>query len=110
MAAEHAPQWSSASDWSATRAKYGNRETVRSAAEGVADRTHGACGMAAQVSYDDIVAARELLDDVIVRTPMPHSCVLSELVGGPVHLKCENLLSRLPGGIQALDFATPTWG
>ncbi len=44
-----------------------------------------------QVTYDDVVAARELLDDVIVRTPMPHSRYLSELIGGPVYLKCENL-------------------
>mgnify|MGYP002621238884 FL=1 len=47
--------------------------------------------MATQVSYDDVVAARELLDGVIVRTPMPQSRVLSELVGGPVYLKCENI-------------------
>ncbi|MFC4587279.1 threonine ammonia-lyase [Sphaerisporangium corydalis] len=44
-----------------------------------------------QVTYDDVVAARELLEGVIVSTPMLHSRVLSELVGGPVHLKCENL-------------------
>lgn len=44
-----------------------------------------------QVSYEDVVAARKLLDDVIVRTPMQYSRVLSELVGGPVYLKCENL-------------------
>jgi len=47
--------------------------------------------MTTQVSYDDVVAARELLDGVIVRTPMPQSRVLSELVGGPVYLKCENI-------------------
>ncbi len=40
---------------------------------------------------DDIVAARELLREVISPTPMLHSRVLSELVGGPVYLKCENL-------------------
>jgi threonine dehydratase len=43
------------------------------------------------VQADDIVAARELLLDVISPTPMLHSRVLSELVGGPVYLKCENL-------------------
>ena len=45
----------------------------------------------AMVSYDDVVAARELLRDVIIHTPMLGSRVLSGLVGGPVHLKCENL-------------------
>ncbi|MGN9847504.1 threonine ammonia-lyase [Nonomuraea sp. H19] len=44
-----------------------------------------------QVTYDDVVAARELLADVVVRTPVVESRVLSDLVGGPVQLKCENL-------------------
>ncbi|MCG5216837.1 threonine ammonia-lyase [Streptosporangium sp. KLBMP 9127] len=44
-----------------------------------------------EVTYDDVVAARELLTDVIVSTPVLASRVLSELVGGPVFLKCENL-------------------
>ncbi|GII64531.1 threonine ammonia-lyase [Sphaerisporangium krabiense] len=44
-----------------------------------------------EVTYDDVVAARELLDGVIVPTPLLHSRVLSEMVGGPVYLKCENL-------------------
>jgi threonine dehydratase len=43
------------------------------------------------VQADDIMAARELLRDVISPTPMLYSRVLSELVGGPVYLKCENL-------------------
>src|ERR1700752_1812384 len=43
------------------------------------------------VQADDIVAARELLIDVISEPPVMHSRVLSELVGGPVYLKCENL-------------------
>ena len=43
------------------------------------------------VQPDDIVAARELLRDVISPTPVLYSRVLSELVGGPVYLKCENL-------------------
>src|ERR1700761_7775852 len=43
------------------------------------------------VQADDIVAARELLLDVISPTPMLYSRVLSEQVGGPVYLKCENL-------------------
>ncbi|GIH99046.1 threonine ammonia-lyase [Planobispora takensis] len=44
-----------------------------------------------QVTFEDVVAARELLADVAVRTPVVHSHVLSGLLGGPVHLKCENL-------------------
>jgi threonine dehydratase len=40
---------------------------------------------------DDIVAARELLRDVISTTPLLHSRVLSDRVAGPVYLKCENL-------------------
>ena len=47
--------------------------------------------MSGQVQADDVVAARELLRDVISSTPVLHSRVLSELVGGPVFLKCENL-------------------
>ncbi|MFD0889685.1 pyridoxal-phosphate dependent enzyme, partial [Streptosporangium algeriense] len=44
-----------------------------------------------QVTYDDVAAARELLADVALRTPLVHSHVLSATIGGPVHLKCENL-------------------
>ena len=47
--------------------------------------------MSGQVQADDVVAARELLRDVISPTPVQHSRVLSELAGGPVFLKCENL-------------------
>jgi threonine dehydratase len=43
------------------------------------------------VQADDVVAARELLSDVISPTPMLYSRVLSEHLGGPVYLKCENL-------------------
>ena len=43
------------------------------------------------VQPDDIVAARELLADVITPTPLLYSRVLSEQAGGPVYLKCENL-------------------
>ncbi|GAA4106436.1 threonine ammonia-lyase [Actinomadura miaoliensis] len=45
----------------------------------------------ALVSVDDVRAARELLREVIAPTPLVHSRVLSELIGGPVYLKCENL-------------------
>jgi threonine dehydratase len=43
------------------------------------------------VSPDDVLAARKLLRDVISETPVLHSRVLSETIGGPVYLKCENL-------------------
>jgi len=43
------------------------------------------------VSFDDVVAAGEALRGVISPTPMLASRVLSELIGGPVYLKCENL-------------------
>lgn len=43
------------------------------------------------VQADDVVAARELLRDVILPTPLLYSRVLSERLGGPVYLKCENL-------------------
>ena len=38
-----------------------------------------------------MVAAREILRDVISPTPVLYSRVLSELIGGPVYLKAENL-------------------
>jgi threonine dehydratase len=42
------------------------------------------------VHLSDVEAARDLLIDVVRRTPMQHSRPLSDLVGGPVWLKCEN--------------------
>jgi threonine dehydratase len=44
-----------------------------------------------QAGFDDVVAASEILRGVISATPMLHSWVLSDRIGGPVHLKCENL-------------------
>src|SRR6266702_5169017 len=43
------------------------------------------------VTSDDVVAARETLREVISATPVLYSRVLSELIGGPVYLKAENL-------------------
>lgn len=43
------------------------------------------------VGSEDVIAARKLIADVISDTPLLHSRVLSEAVGGPVFLKCENL-------------------
>ena len=43
------------------------------------------------VSPEDVAAARELLRGTIFRTPLLASRVLSERLGGPVYLKCENL-------------------
>lgn len=43
------------------------------------------------VSIDDIRDARERLKGVAVTTPLDHSRALSQIAGGPVHVKCENL-------------------
>ena len=43
------------------------------------------------VTLDDVLAAREVLQGVSRVTPMEGSRPLSDRVGGPVHLKCENL-------------------
>ena len=43
------------------------------------------------MAADDVVAARELLSEVISPTPLLYSRVLSDQIGGPVYLKCENL-------------------
>jgi threonine dehydratase len=43
------------------------------------------------VGLADVEAARDLLGDVVRRTPIEGSRPLSALVGGPVMLKCENL-------------------
>ena len=43
------------------------------------------------VTLADIEAAREILADVAIQTPMEESRWLSALAGGPVSLKCENL-------------------
>ena len=43
------------------------------------------------VGFDDVVAARDLIRDVLTTTPLLRSRVLSERLGGPVYLKCENL-------------------
>lgn len=44
-----------------------------------------------QVRPDDVTAARETLRGVVTPTPALPSRVLSERLGGPVYLKCENL-------------------
>ncbi|GAB3594785.1 threonine ammonia-lyase [Angustibacter peucedani] len=43
------------------------------------------------VTLDDVRAAREVLEGVVRPTPMEFSRALSDRVGGPVFLKCENL-------------------
>ena len=43
------------------------------------------------VGLDAVLAARDLLDGVVPTTPVAGSRALSELNGGPVWLKCENL-------------------
>src|SRR5260370_41549757 len=44
-----------------------------------------------QAGFDDVVAASEILRDIILVTPMLHSRVLADRIGGQVYLKCENL-------------------
>ncbi len=48
-------------------------------------------GSAAEVSYADVLAARVALRGVAWPTPLLLSRALSEHIGGPVYLKCENL-------------------
>jgi len=43
------------------------------------------------VSLDDVLAAQDLLREIIRPTPLEFSQALSDRVGGDVHLKCENL-------------------
>ncbi|HEY2444026.1 MAG TPA: threonine ammonia-lyase [Streptosporangiaceae bacterium] len=43
------------------------------------------------VGPDDVAAARDQLDGITSTTPLVHSRVLSERLGGPVYLKCENM-------------------
>lgn len=47
--------------------------------------------MTPEIGLAEIENAATLLAGVAVRTPLQHSRWLSDLVGGPVHLKCENL-------------------
>ena len=47
--------------------------------------------MVSEVTLADVQAARQLLAGVSRTTPLEGSRVLSEAVGGPVWLKCENL-------------------
>jgi len=44
-----------------------------------------------RVRLDDVAAARKLLHGIVSPTPVLHSRVLSDLLSGPVFLKCENL-------------------
>jgi threonine dehydratase len=45
----------------------------------------------AAVTVDDVTAAAKILDGVVRRTPLVRSRALTDRLGGPVHLKCENL-------------------
>jgi threonine dehydratase len=45
----------------------------------------------ALVTLDDVRDARRRLEGVSVQTPLDRSRALSEIVGGPVFIKCENL-------------------
>ncbi len=43
------------------------------------------------VGAADVASAHDVLRDVLPPTPLLHSRVLTERLGGPVFLKCENL-------------------
>jgi len=80
--------------------------------------------MALPVTLDDVLSAREVLRGVSRTTPLEHSRALSDRVGGPVHLKCENLqragsfkirgaytrMSRLSRAEQALGVVAASAG
>ena len=63
------------------------------------------------VSLADVRAAREVIRDVAIVTPMEQSRWLSALVGGPVWLKCENLQRtgsfKIRGGYVRISRLTP---
>jgi len=45
----------------------------------------------ARPQLEDVTAARKIFSGILLETPLLHSRVLSERIGGPVYLKCENL-------------------
>jgi len=45
----------------------------------------------ARPQAEDVTAARKIFSGILLETPLLHSRVLSERIGGPVYLKCENL-------------------
>ncbi len=63
------------------------------------------------VTLADVEAAREVIRDVAIVTPMEQSRWLSALVGGPVLLKCENLQRtgsfKIRGGYVRISRLTP---
>jgi len=65
----------------------------------------------AGVSLADVEAAREVIRDVAIVTPMEQSRWLSALVGGPVWLKCENLQRtgsfKIRGGYVRISRLSP---
>ncbi len=64
-----------------------------------------------EICFDDVVAAREVLRGVVRQTPMLRSRALSDLLGGPVWLKCENLQRtgsfKIRGGYLRIARLTP---
>src|SRR4051812_23450221 len=46
---------------------------------------------APSVTIDDVTAAAKIVDGVVRRTPLVRSRALTDRLGGPVYLKCENL-------------------
>ncbi len=58
---------------------------------GVSSSARAAGASSLPVRPADVAAARAVLRPVIRQTPLLDSSALSELVGGPVYVKCENL-------------------
>ena len=44
-----------------------------------------------QPTFDDILAARTLVNKHLPKTPLVHSWKLSKMLGCDYHIKCENL-------------------
>ena len=67
--------------------------------------------LARGVTLADVQAAREVIRDVAIVTPMEQSRWLSTIVGGPVWLKCENLQRtgsfKIRGGYVRISRLSP---
>src|SRR5690606_11673973 len=59
---------------------------------------HGTAGSLRAVTLDDVRGARKMLSGVSRTTALESSRYLSQAVGAPVHLKCENL--QRPGSFK----------
>src|SRR5512133_148526 len=77
------------SAWRGCSAAAGWRSASAALARGC--DTAGMTMTSPEVSPADVAAAHDVLRGVVAVTPLLHSRVLSDRLGGPVFLKCENL-------------------